>query len=101
MICGSQVMQQKSNEFELDKCVGDGDGSGEEGDERHARRLLAAAEEALTADCDLQVLEPTNYDVRHVSNLVKGALENVIGVRESHLSQSSTAMPQLHNFRTT
>ncbi|CAK1541290.1 unnamed protein product [Leptosia nina] len=52
-----QVMQQKSHEILLGKCAGEGDGSGEEGDERNARRLLAAAEEALSSDCDMQNMQ--------------------------------------------
>lgn len=54
-------MQQKSHEILSGKCeeggegAGEGEGEGddadgEEGDERHARLLLAAAEEALSAD---------------------------------------------------
>lgn len=52
-------MQQKSHEILSGKCdsgsgggsaSGDDDADGDDGDERHARLLLAAAEEALSAD---------------------------------------------------
>ncbi|XP_022124824.2 ankyrin repeat domain-containing protein 17 isoform X1 [Pieris rapae] len=65
-----QVMQQKSHELQLDKCAGEGDGSGEEGDERHARRLLAAAEEALTADCDMQGMQLVGQPVHEFPETV-------------------------------
>ncbi|CAG9579611.1 unnamed protein product [Danaus chrysippus] len=77
-----QVMQQKSHEILSGKCgsegtegdaEGEGDGEGDaegegedaERDERHARRLLAAAEEALSSDWPAVLVDVTGAPACH------------------------------------
>lgn len=77
-------MQQKSHEILSGKCeegsgsgAGSGSGSGDDdaeaddGDERHARLLLAAAEEALSADWPRDHELPVSAPVGSISVLVE------------------------------